>query len=147
MQISPDILAYAHMYYKNFFFFFFFFFFLLYFLLSTTNNRNLKLPFFDDVKIAANGNYKLEKITFISNTLNAYTIHRIILILHFMLMFLCPEESSRGILKSQRPSVGPPSRYKSCLMDNLKTAEANLMKLHRKIKRNEKVCRAQQLSS
>ena len=83
--------------------------------------------------------YKLEKNTFISNTLNSYTKHRIVLILHFMLMFYAPEESPRGILKSQRPSVDPPSRYKSCLVDNLKTAEANLMKLHRKIKHNEKV--------
>ena len=57
-----------------------------------------------------------------------------------------PEESSRGILKSHRPSVGPSSRCKSCLGDNLKTTEANLMKLRRKMKHNEKVCRAQQLS-
>ena len=34
-----------------------------------------------------------------------------------------------------------------CLSHNTKTAEANLMKLHRKIKHNEKVCRAQDLDS
>ena len=38
-------------------------------------------------------------------------------------------------------------RSKSCLSNNLKTTEANLMKLHRKIKDNEKVCRAQELGS
>ena len=56
MPISPDtcILVYACMYYKKFFF-------LLYFLLSTINNREPKTAFFlDDVKIAANENYKLE---------------------------------------------------------------------------------------
>ena len=38
-------------------------------------------------------------------------------------------------------------RSKSCLSNNSKTAEANLMKLHRKIKHNEKVCRAHDLGS
>ena len=38
-------------------------------------------------------------------------------------------------------------RSKSCLRNNSKTTEANLMKLHRKIKHNEKVCHAQELGS
>ena len=38
-------------------------------------------------------------------------------------------------------------RSKSCLSNNSKTTEANLMKLHRKIDYNEKVCRAQELGS
>ena len=37
------------------------------------------------------------------------------------------------------------SEVKSCLSNNSKTTEANLMKLHRKIEHNEKVCRAQEL--
>ena len=36
-------------------------------------------------------------------------------------------------------------RSKSCLSNNLKTTEANLMELHRKTEHNEKVCRAQEL--
>ena len=36
---------------------------------------------------------------------------------------------------------------KSCLSDNSKTTGANLMKLHRKLKHNEMVCRAQDLGS
>ena len=50
--------------------------------------------------------------------------------------------TSGGKLKLHRPSVSPSVRYKSCLSDSSKTTEANLMKLHRKIKHNEKVCRA-----
>ena len=38
-------------------------------------------------------------------------------------------------------------RSKSCLSNNSKTTEANFTKLHGKIKHNEKVCRAQELSS
>ena len=38
-------------------------------------------------------------------------------------------------------------RSKSCLSNNSKTTGANLMKLHRKIEHNEKVCRAQELGS
>ena len=52
-----------------------------------------------------------------------------------------------GILKSHRSSVSPSVRYKSCLSDSSKTTEANLMKLHRKIKHNGKVCRAHDLGS
>ena len=37
--------------------------------------------------------------------------------------------------------------HKSCLSNNSKTTEANLMTLHRKIEHNEKVCRAQELDS
>ena len=37
-------------------------------------------------------------------------------------------------------------RYKSCLSD-ISATEANLMKLFRKIKHNEKVCRAHDLGS
>ena len=36
---------------------------------------------------------------------------------------------------------------KSCLSNNLKNTEANLMKFHRKIKHNEKVCHAHILGS
>ena len=38
-------------------------------------------------------------------------------------------------------------RSKSCLSNNSKITEANIMKLHRKIEHNEKVCRAQELGS
>ena len=38
-------------------------------------------------------------------------------------------------------------RSKSCLSNNSKTTEANLMKLFRKIEHYEKVCRAQELGS
>ena len=38
-------------------------------------------------------------------------------------------------------------RSKSCLSNNSKTTEANLTKLHRKIKHNEKVCRAHDFGS
>ena len=61
--------------------------------------------------------------------------------------FYAPEGTSGGILKSHRPSFGPSVRYKSCLSDSSKTTEANLMKLHRKIKHNEKVCGAHDLGS
>ena len=62
-----------------------------------------------------------------------------------------PKGTLGGILKAHRPSVHPSVspfvRYKSCLSDNSYRTEANLMKLHRKIKQNEKVCRAQELGS
>ena len=73
--------------------------------------------------------------------------------------FYAPEGTSGGILKSHRPSVCPsvrlsvhPSvsssvRYKSCLSDSSLTTKTNLMKLHRKIKDNEKLCRANDLDS
>ena len=38
-------------------------------------------------------------------------------------------------------------RSKSCLSNNSKTTEANLMKVHRKIEHNEKVCSAQEFGS
>ena len=38
-------------------------------------------------------------------------------------------------------------RSKSCLSNNTKTTKANLMKLHRKIEHNEKVCHTQELGS
>ena len=59
------------------------------------------------------------------------------------LPFYAPEETSGGILKSHLQSI----HNKSCLNDNMKTVLANLMKLHRKIKHNEKVGRAQELST
>ena len=66
-------------------------------------------------------------------------------------IFLCPRRNFGGILKSNRSSVrlsvSPSVRYKSCLSDISQTTEANLMKLHRKIKHNEKVCRAHDLGS
>ena len=36
-------------------------------------------------------------------------------------------------------------RSESCLSNNSKTTEANIMELHRKIEHNEKVCKAQEL--
>ena len=39
------------------------------------------------------------------------------------------------------------SEVKTCLSNNPKTTEANLMKLHKKIEHNKKVCRAQTLGS
>ena len=51
-------------------------------------------------------------------------------------MFLRPRSRSRS-----------GQRSKSCLSNNSKTTEANLMKLHRKIEHYEKVCRAQELGS
>ena len=47
--------------------------------------------------------------------------------------FLCPRSRSQS-----------GQRSKSCFSNNSKTTEANLMKLHRKIEHNEKVCRAQE---
>ena len=38
-------------------------------------------------------------------------------------------------------------RSKLCLSNSSKTTEANLMKLHRKIEHNAKVCRTQELGS
>ena len=38
-------------------------------------------------------------------------------------------------------------RSKLCLSNNSNTTEANVMKLHRKIEHNEKVCWAQELGS
>ena len=38
-------------------------------------------------------------------------------------------------------------RSKSCLSNNSKTTEANLTKLHKKIKHNDWVCPAQELGS
>ena len=52
------------------------------------------------------------------------------------LRFQCPRSRSQ---------LG--QRSKSCFSNNSKTTEANLMKLHRKIEYNEKVCRAQELGS
>ena len=59
--------------------------------------------------------------------------------------FLCPRRNFGWHIK-----IAPSVRYKSCLSDIsklLNTTEANLMKLHRKIKHDEKVCRAHDLSS
>ena len=39
------------------------------------------------------------------------------------------------------------SESKSCFSNNSKTTESNLMKLHRNIDYNEKMCRAQELGS
>ena len=52
------------------------------------------------------------------------------------LRFLCPRSRSQS-----------GQRSKSCFSNNSKTTEANLMKLHRKIEHNEKVCWAQELGS
>ena len=48
---------------------------------------------------------------------------------------------------SPRSTLQSGQRSKSCLSNNSKTTEANLMKLHRKIEHNEKVCSAQELGS
>ena len=37
--------------------------------------------------------------------------------------------------------------YKSCVSHNSKTSEGNLIKLYRKVKQNDKVCRSQNLNS
>ena len=60
---------------------------------------------------------------------------------------MTPEGTSGGILKSHRPFVSQSVRYKSCLSNSSLTTKANLMKLHRKIKDNAKVCRAHDLGS
>ena len=51
-----------------------------------------------------------------------------------------------GFLRSRSRSQSA-QRSKLCVSSNSKTTEANLMKLHRKIENNEKVCRAQELGS
>ena len=48
-----------------------------------------------------------------------------------------------SICQSVRAYIRPPVNKR--LSQNLKTAEANFMNLHRKIKLNEKTCRAQEL--
>ena len=48
-----------------------------------------------------------------------------------------PKELQGGILKSHHLSVSPSVRYQLCLSHISETTEANLMKLHRKIKHNE----------
>ena len=56
-------------------------------------------------------------------------------------IFLCPQRNLGRHIKiapSMRSFVRPSVRYKSCLSDSSYTTEANLMKLHRKIKHNEK---------
>ena len=67
-----------------------------------------------------------------------------------MIRFLCPQRNFGRHIKiapSVRLSVCPSVRYKSCLSESSYTTEANLMKLHRKIKHNEKVCRAHDFGS
>ena len=54
---------------------------------------------------------------------------------------------SRTWFLRPRPRSQSDQRSKSCLSNNSKTTEANLTKLHRKIKHNEEVCRAQELDS
>ena len=49
-----------------------------------------------------------------------------------------------GFLRS-RSRLQSGLRSNSCLSNNSKTTEANLMKLHRKIENDKKVCRAQEL--
>ena len=66
------------------------------------------------------------------------------------MLFLCPRRNFGWHIKiapSVHLSDSPSVRYKSCLSDISKTTEANLMKLHRKIKHNERVCRAHDLGS
>ena len=54
-------------------------------------------------------------------------------------LFYAPEGTSSGILKSHRPSVCP-SVTNHVPVITKKTDKGNLIKLHRKIKQNEKVC-------
>ena len=61
-------------------------------------------------------------------------------------VFLCPQRNFRRHIKIT-PSVRPSVRYKLCLSHNSETTEINLMKLHRKVKHNEKVCPEQGLDS
>ena len=56
------------------------------------------------------------------------------IVMRTRLSFLCPRSRSQS-----------GQRSKSCFSNNSKTTEANLMKLHRNIEHNEKVCRAQEL--
>ena len=51
-----------------------------------------------------------------------------------------------GFLRSRSRSQ-PGQRSKLCLSNNSKTTEANLMKLYRKMEKNKKMCRAQELGS
>ena len=63
-------------------------------------------------------------------------------------VFLCPRWYFGRHIKiapSVRLSVRPSVRYKSCLSDS--SNKANLMKFHRKIKDNKKLCRADDLGS
>ena len=51
-----------------------------------------------------------------------------------------------GFLHS-RSRLQSGQRSKLCLGNNSKTTEANLMKLHRKMENNKKLCRAEELGS
>ena len=51
------------------------------------------------------------------------------------------------LVPTPKVKVGSGQRSKSCLSNNSKTTEANLVKLHRKLEHNEKVCSAQELGS
>ena len=64
----------------------------------------------------------------------------------FLRSFYAPEGTSGGILKLHRPSVCPSviNRFSAIIQI---IDKGNLFKLHRKIKQNEKVCRAQNLGS
>ena len=55
--------------------------------------------------------------------------------------------STRLRFQRSRPRSQSDHRSKSCLSNNSKTTEAYVMKLHRKLEPNEKVCRAQELDS
>ena len=50
-------------------------------------------------------------------------------------------------IKVSMPKVKVTIRSKSCFSNNLKTTEANLMNLHRKIEHSETVCHAQDIGS
>ena len=54
---------------------------------------------------------------------------------------------NRTVCPSICPSLRLSVRYKSCVSHNSKINKGTLFKLHRKIKQNEKVCRAQNLGS
>ena len=57
-------------------------------------------------------------------------------------IFLCPRKNFKWHIKIS-PSIHLSVRYKSGVSHNSITNKGNLIKLHRKIKQNERVCRAQ----
>ena len=61
------------------------------------------------------------------------------------LFYYAPKGTLSSILKSHRLSNCP--SVTNCVSHNSKTDIGNLIKLHRKIKQNEKVCHAQNLGS
>ena len=74
----------------------------------------------------------MKEMSIISNDLRSSSY------LNFLIRFSCTQAFSL---------INSSVRYKACLSDSSYTTEANLMKLHRKIKHNKKVCRAHDFGS